>query len=77
MATDALTLLRPWHQRLFDSAAAGLAKPRRDAAGRDGLHGLGHHLLSDIGIDAGRIEVLAAEERWRAQVVRLHALGGF
>ena len=76
MNTCTLNLHRPWHQRLIDAVAERLGRPRRGPAGRDDLRSLDPHLLADIGVHPGLIEAFAAEERQRAEVVRLHSLGG-
>ena len=72
-----LTLFRPWYLRLFDAVAERRSQPRNEPAGRDDLLNLGRHLQADIGLHPGLVESLAAEERQRAQAVRLHSLGGF
>ena len=77
MNTHTLTLCRPWYQRLFDAVAQRDGEARREPAGRDDLLNLGRHLQADIGLHPGLVESLAAEERQRAQAVRLHSLGGF
>ena len=77
MNTHTITLCRPWYQRLFNAVAEGRSQPRRQPAGCDELLNLGRHLLEDIGLHPGQVGSLAAEERQRAQVVRLHSLGGF
>lgn len=77
MTTHSLTLVRPWHQRLFDAVTERLCRPRRKPAGHDELRGLGRHLLADIGVDPGLIEAFAEDEQQRALVRRLYSLGGF
>ena len=68
MTPFTLTLYRPWHERLADAVRDWRLRPRRRGrAALEPLHGLGRHLLDDIGVDAGLAEALDAEAQRHAR----------
>lgn len=78
MSTGAL---RPWSlrwpPRWFAPAVAWWSAPVRRRAAPEGLHGLGRHLLADIGIEPGLIASLEAEAHRAELATRWHSGGGW